>query len=101
MSCFAKHYGEICYKRRFSSKIEKSHSEKLLGVIIDNKLSFEGHIETLCSKARSKLSALFSVPPTMNVNPIQDGGQKGSPLPVFAPPPLPPSLSSPEKTHPE
>ena len=37
----------------------------------------------------------------MNVNPIQDGGQKGSPLPVFAPPPLPPSLSSPEKAHPE
>ena len=79
MSCFAKHYGEICYKRRFSSKIEKSHSEKLLGVIIDNKLSFEGHIETLCSKARSKLSALFSVPPTMNVNPIQDGGKKAPP----------------------
>ena len=24
MSCFAKHYGEICYKRQFSSKIEKS-----------------------------------------------------------------------------
>ena len=90
MSCFAKHYGEICYKRRFSSKIEKSHSEKLLGVIIDNKLSFEGHIETLCSKARSKLGALFSVPPTMNVNPIQDGGAKRLPPTSFCPASPPP-----------
>ena len=67
----------------------KSHSEKLLGVIIDNKLSFEGHIETLCSKAKSKLSALFSVAPTMNVNPIQDGGQK-DPRTSFSPASLPP-----------
>ena len=49
-------------------KNRKSHSEKLLGVIIDNKLSFEEHIETLRGKARSKRSALFRVAPFMNVN---------------------------------
>ena len=37
-------------------KIEKRHSEKLLEAIIDNTLSFEEHIKTLCGKARSKHS---------------------------------------------
>ena len=37
-----------------SAQIQNSHSEKLLGVIIDNKLSFEENIKTLCGKAGQK-----------------------------------------------
>ena len=35
-----------------SAQIENSHSETLLGVIINNKISFKEHIKTLCRKAR-------------------------------------------------
>ena len=41
--------------------IKSSNSEKLLGVIIDNKLSFEKHINNLCDKASQKLNALARV----------------------------------------
>ena len=51
-----------------SVQIEKSHSEKPMGAIIDKKLSFEEHIKTLCGKARSKPSALSSVVRFMNLD---------------------------------
>ena len=39
-------------------KIQNSKSEKLLGVIIDNKLSFTKHAHKICDKASQKLNAL-------------------------------------------
>ena len=41
-----------------SSTIHESNQEKLLGVKIDNKLSFEDHIRNLCKKVSNKLYAL-------------------------------------------
>ena len=40
------------------STIESSYSEKLLGVTIDSKLSFDDHITILCRKTGQKLHAL-------------------------------------------
>ena len=41
--------------------IQNSKSEKLLGVIFDNSLTFNSHISNICSKASQKLHALFRV----------------------------------------
>ena len=38
--------------------MKNSASEKLLGVIIDNKLDFTEHLNTVCKKANLKLHAL-------------------------------------------
>ena len=38
-----------------NSPIQKSKQEKLLGVIIDNKLTTENHISKLCKKVSNKL----------------------------------------------
>ena len=38
--------------------IKSSSSKKLLGVIIDNKLTFNEHVSKLCKKASNKLHAL-------------------------------------------
>ena len=35
-----------------------SNEEKILGIIIDNKLTFKGHIKILCRKAAQKMGAL-------------------------------------------
>ena len=43
------------------SAIESSNSEKLLGVTIDSKLSFDDHITILCRKTSHKLHALSRV----------------------------------------
>ena len=40
--------------------IASSCCEKLLGIKIDHKLSFEPHVESLCKKASQKLNALAS-----------------------------------------
>ena len=41
--------------------IKKSASEKLLSVIIDNKLDFTEHLNTVCKKANLKLDALSTI----------------------------------------
>ena len=41
-----------------NSTIKNSASEKLLGVIIDNKLDFTEHLNEICEKANLKLHAL-------------------------------------------
>ena len=41
-----------------NTKIKNSAFEKLLGVIIDNKLDFTEHLHTVCKKANLKLYAL-------------------------------------------
>ena len=48
------------------SAIESSNSEKLLGVTIDSKLSFDNHITTLCRKTSQKLHALSRVASCMS-----------------------------------
>ena len=50
------------------SAIESSNSEKLLGVTIDSKLSFDDHITNLCSKTSQKLLALSKVASHMSFN---------------------------------
>ena len=41
--------------------ISNSNCEKLLGIKIDNGLTFESHVETLCKKASQKLNALSRI----------------------------------------
>ena len=41
--------------------VKNSREEKLLGVKIDSKLSFEHHVSSLCKKASQKLHALARV----------------------------------------
>ena len=49
------------------SFIETSNCEKLLGINIDCKLTFDAHINTLCRKANNKLRALARATPYMNI----------------------------------
>ena len=49
-----------------NESIANSHKEKLLGVIIDNNLSFEEHVENLCKKASQKINALARLASYMN-----------------------------------
>ena len=49
------------------SQIENSKYDKLLGVNIDSKLSFEKHLNIICGKARAKINALGRVAPFMNI----------------------------------
>ena len=46
--------------------IQNSTNEKLLGVTIDSKLSFDTHVSNLCKKAGQKLNALSRLAPYMN-----------------------------------
>ena len=49
------------------SSIKTSNCEKLLGVKIDYKLTFDEHVNSLCKKANSKLRALARTTPYMNI----------------------------------
>ena len=54
--------GKGTYKAKIGSHtIESSKQQKLLGVIIDNKLTFEKHLDNLCTRASQKLNALCRV----------------------------------------
>ena len=46
-----------------NSLIKNSNCEKLLGVKIDTKLTFDDHIKDMCRKANNKLCVLGSVTP--------------------------------------
>ena len=46
---------------------ENRSKEKLLGVKIDSKLSFEKHIEQIYATATAKLKALARIAPFMNI----------------------------------
>ena len=46
--------------------MQNSTQEKLLGVTIDNKLTFEHHVAGLCQKASNKLYALSRIAPFMD-----------------------------------
>ena len=53
------------------SVIGNTKEQKLLGVVIDNRLNFESHISKLCKKADNKLSALARVSGYMNSNKLR------------------------------
>ena len=42
-------------------KILNSNAQKLLGIKVDNKLSFDDHVRDLCNKASQKLHALAGI----------------------------------------
>ena len=44
-----------------NTTIKCSQSEKFLGIILDNQLKFEKHVENICQKASGKLNALARV----------------------------------------
>ena len=48
--------------------IESNEHQKLLGVLIDNKLTFDKHINNLCGKASQELNALCRVSSFMSTN---------------------------------
>ena len=48
--------------------IKKSLQENLLGILIDNGLSFESHMENLCIKAGEKLHALTRIANYMDIS---------------------------------
>ena len=48
--------------------MKNSKSTKLLGIHVDSKLSFERHKNTICRKARAKISALGKVAPEIMMN---------------------------------
>ena len=50
-----------------AAQIENGSSEKLIGMIIDTKLSFEKHIKQIYAKARPRLKALARIAPFMNI----------------------------------
>ena len=50
-----------------TAQIEKTQNEKMLGIIIDSKLSFDKHIQQICSRASAKLKALVRKAPFMNI----------------------------------
>ena len=51
---------KVCTKIE-SYNIENSEQQKLLGILIDNKLTFDKHINNLSAKASQKLNALCRV----------------------------------------
>ena len=48
--------------------IASSSCEKLLGIKIDQKLSFEPHVDSLCKKASQKLNALVRMSSSLKFN---------------------------------
>ena len=44
-----------------NTTIKCSKSNKLLGIVLDNKLKFDKHIENICEKVSKKLNALARV----------------------------------------
>ena len=49
-----------------TSQIKNRDCERLLGIDIDCKLSFENHINQICSKARAKIKALARISPFLD-----------------------------------
>ena len=50
-----------------TAQIENLQFEKLLGITLDSRLTFEKHIEQICGKASSKLKALARITPLMDI----------------------------------
>ena len=52
-------------------KFKNSKEETILGVIIDNKLSFDSHIKRLCKQAGQRFSALSRISAFTDLNKSQ------------------------------
>ena len=50
-----------------TAQIENMQNEKLLSITIDSKLSFDKHIQQICSRVSAKLKALARIAPFMNI----------------------------------
>ena len=50
------------------TKFRNCKEETILGVIIDNKLSFDSHIDRICKKVGQKLSALSRISAFTDLN---------------------------------
>ena len=48
--------------------LENSKEEVILGITIDNKLTFDSHIKSICRKADQKLSALSRISPYLEID---------------------------------
>ena len=48
--------------------LENSKEEVILGITIDNKLTFDSHIKSMCRKAGQKLSALSTTSPYLETD---------------------------------
>ena len=48
--------------------LENSKEEVILGITIDNKLTFDSHIKSICRKAGQKLSALSRTSPYLETD---------------------------------
>ena len=48
--------------------LENSKEEVILGITIDNKLTFDSHIKSICRKAGQKLSALSRISPYLETD---------------------------------
>ena len=46
--------------------ISNSNCEKLLGVLLDSKLTFKPHVDSICRKAGLKLNAISRIIPYMD-----------------------------------
>ena len=55
------------YANTDTTQIENTQNEKLLGLTIDSKLSFDKHIQKICSRESAKLKALARIVPFMNI----------------------------------
>ena len=51
-----------------NEEIRNSSCEKLLGVFLDSKLTFQSHIDNICEKASQKLNAICRITPYMDFN---------------------------------
>ena len=58
--------GENMHGNIGTSQIKSSNYERLLGIDIDCKSSFENHINQTCSKARTKIKAYARKAPFLN-----------------------------------
>ena len=54
-----------------SEIIMNTAEEKLLGVLIDNKLKFDKHVNNLCTKANQKLHALSRISEYMSTSKLR------------------------------
>ena len=58
----------IIYHWRWKIMIKNTKSQKLLGITIDKKVTFDEHVSNLCDKASRKINALARLFPCMPLN---------------------------------
>ena len=72
--CHYMYIGKNCVDDTFlqnGKKFKNSKEETILGVIIDNKLPLDSHINRICKKAGQKLSALLRILAFIDLNKVQ------------------------------